>query len=292
MLPPPLLWLGIVYLGSLFALLLQSFFSIDEFSGLINREFTLKTYGELLQPANLDIIVRTVTMAALVTLASAVVAFPIAYYAARYARGKWKALFYLGVMLPLWSSYLVKIYAWKLILAKEGILTWLFEQAASDAGCSTPGCRCRCRRQLAVGQLHRHLPRLRLCLAAVHDPADPGGARARAGQPHRGLGRSRRRRRPDLPQRDLAAGAARHRRRLDLHLLADARRLHHPADHRHVARCSSARRSTRSRARPATSRSPPPSPWCRSSSWASTSGSPSAWGRSMRSDRRSPRRSA
>ena len=128
MLTPPVLWLGIIYLGSLFALLLQSFFSIDEFSGLINREFTLKTYGELLQPANLDIIVRTVTMAALVTLASAVVAFPIAYFAARYARGKWKALFYLGVMLPLWSSYLVKVYAWKLILAKEGILSWLFEK--------------------------------------------------------------------------------------------------------------------------------------------------------------------
>ncbi|MDX8441140.1 ABC transporter permease [Mesorhizobium australafricanum] len=125
MLLPPLLWLGIVYIGSLFALLAQSFFSIDEFSGLINREFTLKTYGDLLQAANLDIILRTVTMAALVTLASAIVAFPIAYYAARYARGRWKALFYLGVMLPLWSSYLVKIYAWKLILAKEGILTWL-----------------------------------------------------------------------------------------------------------------------------------------------------------------------
>ncbi|RUU52820.1 ABC transporter permease [Mesorhizobium sp. M2C.T.Ca.TU.009.01.2.1] len=125
MLAPPLLWLGIVYIGSLFALLAQSFFSIDEFSGLINREFTLKTYGDLFQAANLDIILRTVTMAALVTLASAVIAFPIAYYAARYARGRWKALFYLGVMLPLWSSYLVKIYAWKLILAKEGILTWL-----------------------------------------------------------------------------------------------------------------------------------------------------------------------
>jgi putative spermidine/putrescine transport system permease protein len=126
MLTPPLLWLGIVYLGSLFALLLQSFFSIDEYSGLINREFTLKTYGELLLPSNVDIIQRTVTMAALVTLASAVIAFPIAYYAARYARGRWKALFYLGIMLPLWSSYLVKVYAWKLILAKEGILTWIF----------------------------------------------------------------------------------------------------------------------------------------------------------------------
>jgi putative spermidine/putrescine transport system permease protein len=128
MLLPAVLWLGIVYLGSLLALLLQSFFSIDEFSGLINREFTLKTYAELFRPQNLDIIVRTVSMAAMVTLASAVVAFPIAYVAARYAKGKWKALFYLGIMLPLWASYLVKIYAWKLILAREGILNWVFEQ--------------------------------------------------------------------------------------------------------------------------------------------------------------------
>ncbi|WP_343081731.1 ABC transporter permease [Ostreiculturibacter nitratireducens] len=121
---PPALWLGVIYLGSLFALLAQSFFSIDEFSGLIRYEFTLKTYGELFTPANLDIIVRTVTMAAMVTLAAAVVGFPIAYFAARYARGAWKAVFYLGVMLPLWSSYLVKVYSWKLILAKEGILSW------------------------------------------------------------------------------------------------------------------------------------------------------------------------
>lgn len=126
LLAPPLLWLGVIYLGSLFALLAQSFFSIDEFSGLIQYEFTLKTYGELLHPANLDIIFRTVLMAACVTLAAAAVAFPIAYYAARYASGRWKALFYLGVMLPLWSSYLVKVYAWKLILAKEGILNWIF----------------------------------------------------------------------------------------------------------------------------------------------------------------------
>ncbi|NTS33365.1 ABC transporter permease [Phyllobacterium sp. BT25] len=125
LLAPPLLWLGIIYLGSLFALLLQSFFSIDDYSGLINYQFTLATYGQLLNEANLDIILRTVLMASIVTLVSAVIAFPIAYYAARYAQGKWKAFFYLGVMLPLWSSYLVKIYAWKLILAKEGILTWV-----------------------------------------------------------------------------------------------------------------------------------------------------------------------
>jgi putative spermidine/putrescine transport system permease protein len=128
MLTPPLLWLGIIYVGSLIALLLQSFFSIDDFSGMVNDEFTLATYGQLLNSANLDIIIRTIVMAALVTIASAFVAFPIAYYAARYATGKWKAMFYLGVMLPLWSSYLVKVYAWKLILAKEGILTWLFDK--------------------------------------------------------------------------------------------------------------------------------------------------------------------
>jgi len=128
MLLPPLLWLGVIYIGSLFALLAQSFFSIDEFTGLINYELTLKTYKELLVPANLDILIRTVTMAATVTIAAAIVAFPIAYYAARYAKGRWKALFYLGVMLPLWSSYLVKVYAWKLILAKEGILNWLVDK--------------------------------------------------------------------------------------------------------------------------------------------------------------------
>ncbi len=124
---PPMIWLGVVYLGALAALLLQSFYSIDEFSGLIVTEPTFKTYGELLRPSNFDIIVRTLVMAAAVTLASVALAFPIAYFAARYARGRWKAVFYLGVMLPLWSSYLVKVYAWKLILAKEGILTWVAE---------------------------------------------------------------------------------------------------------------------------------------------------------------------
>jgi putative spermidine/putrescine transport system permease protein len=128
MLLPPLLWLGIVYVGSLIALLVQSFFAIDEFSGMVDRStLTLKTYGELLRPQNLDIIIRTVLMAATVTVASAVIAFPIAYAAARYVRGYWKALFYLGIMLPLWASYLVKIYAWKLILAREGILNWVLE---------------------------------------------------------------------------------------------------------------------------------------------------------------------
>ena len=125
---PAALWLGIVYVGSLLTLLLQSFFHIDDFSGLVVRQFTLASYAELFKPQNADVILRTVTMAAVVTLAAAVVAFPIAYLAARYLKGRWKAVFYLAVMLPLWSSYLVKVYAWKLILAKEGILTWVLAQ--------------------------------------------------------------------------------------------------------------------------------------------------------------------
>ena len=128
LLVPALLWLGIVYVGSLLALLLQSFFYIDDFSGMVVHEFSLRTYAELFRAQNLDIIFRTVAMAAAVTIASALIAFPIAYIAARYARRAWKAVFYLGIMLPLWASYLVKIYAWKLILAKEGILNWVFEQ--------------------------------------------------------------------------------------------------------------------------------------------------------------------
>jgi putative spermidine/putrescine transport system permease protein len=122
---PALLWLAVVYLGSLFALLLQSFYALDDFSGVVLHEFTLATYGHLLDEANREIIVRTVVMSAAVTIVSAIIAFPIAYYAARFARGKMKALFYLAVMMPLWSSYLVKIYAWKLVLAKEGIISWV-----------------------------------------------------------------------------------------------------------------------------------------------------------------------
>jgi putative spermidine/putrescine transport system permease protein len=125
LLTPPMLWLGVIYLGSLLSLLLQSFFYIDGFTGLIVREFTLRTYGELFTPGNLSVIWRTLGMAIVVTIASGLIAFPIAYYMARHATVRMKALFYLAVMLPLWSSYLVRVYAWKLLLAKEGIVTWL-----------------------------------------------------------------------------------------------------------------------------------------------------------------------
>ena len=128
LLAPPLLWLGVIYLGSLFALLLQSFFYIDDFSGNIVREFSLATYEQLFTRANADVFIRTTLMAAVVTVAAALIAFPIAYYMVRYASMKMKAALYLAVMLPLWSSYLVRVYAWKLILAKEGIVTWFATQ--------------------------------------------------------------------------------------------------------------------------------------------------------------------
>ena len=140
---PPLLWLGTIYLGSLFALLMQSFYAIDDFTAKIVPELTLRTYRQLVtQPANVDIVLRTITMAVAVTVASAVIAFPVANYMARYAGPKMKAFFYVGVMLPMWTSYLVKVYAWRLILAKQGIVSWGFASlglgSTLDAVLATP----------------------------------------------------------------------------------------------------------------------------------------------------------
>lgn len=125
---PPLLWLGVIYLGALFALLAQSLFHVDEFSGVVVRDVSLDTYRQLFTISNFDIVLRTTLMAAAVTVAAALIAFPLAYYMVRYAGVKLKALLYLAVMLPLWSSYLVRVYSWKLILAKEGIVTWVAQQ--------------------------------------------------------------------------------------------------------------------------------------------------------------------
>ena len=144
LLGPPLLWFGVVYLGSLFALLANSFFTLDEFSGVVDRsQLSLNNFREMTDPANVDVVLRTVLMAVSVTLACGVIAFPIAYYMARYARGPQKALLYIAVMLPLWSSYLVRLYAWKLLLAKEGAISWVLAEVHMtwllDALLSTPG---------------------------------------------------------------------------------------------------------------------------------------------------------
>ncbi|MBI4260553.1 MAG: ABC transporter permease [Actinobacteria bacterium] len=132
MLGPGLAWLGVLYLGSLGALLVQSFYRLEEFTGLMVREFGLATYRVLFDRANVDIILRTTAMAAAVTLACAVIAFPLAYFTARYASSRMKALLYLGVVMPLWSAYLVRVYSWKLILAKEGVFNWFVERIGLD----------------------------------------------------------------------------------------------------------------------------------------------------------------
>jgi len=128
----PLLWLVAVYLGSLSTLILQSFFWLDAFTGQVVHTLTLANYLELTSRANLDIFVRTIVMAGAVTLACAVLAYPLAYYMARFASPRAKALLYVLVLLPLWSSYLVRVYAWRLILAREGIASWFFSALHAD----------------------------------------------------------------------------------------------------------------------------------------------------------------
>jgi putative spermidine/putrescine transport system permease protein len=121
---PPLLWFVVVYLGSLASMLLNSFFYLDGFTGKVVRQFTLQTYAKLLEPTNLQIFSRTTVMAALVTLACIIISFPLAYYMARHATAGMRTFLYLAVTLPLWTSYVVRVYSWKLILAQEGIVSW------------------------------------------------------------------------------------------------------------------------------------------------------------------------
>ena len=122
-----MLYMLVVYLGSLFTLLVNSFFSLNDFTGLVVYEFTLRTYAKLFEATNLGIFFRTASMAMAVTLADIIIAFPLAYYIARFSSTRLKTYLYIAVTLPLWSSYLVRVYAWKLILAKEGIVSWFFE---------------------------------------------------------------------------------------------------------------------------------------------------------------------
>jgi len=123
-LAPPMLYMLVVYLGSLFSLLINGFYSIDDFTGIIVREFTMRTYTQVFNITNREIVFRTATMALVVTIVDALIAFPLAYYIAKFASPRLKTWLLIAVTIPLWSSYLVRVYAWKLILAKEGILSW------------------------------------------------------------------------------------------------------------------------------------------------------------------------
>jgi putative spermidine/putrescine transport system permease protein len=128
LLAAPLGWLVIAYLGSLFLFLVTSFWSVDSFSGNIIFEPTLKNYIEVFTTGPYrTITLRTVGMATLVTATTIVLAFPIAFYMARVASSRVRGVVVVSILLPLWSGYLVKVYAWRLILAENGLLNWVLE---------------------------------------------------------------------------------------------------------------------------------------------------------------------
>ncbi|MGZ8513899.1 MAG: ABC transporter permease, partial [Candidatus Limnocylindrales bacterium] len=124
----PVAWLVVAYLGSLAVLLVNSLWQRDEFTGLVQRTFTASNFTELASnPLYRTVLFRTVGMAVAVTLTCAVLAFPIAYYMARVASPRTRGLLAVAVVMPLWASYLVKAYSWRLILSQEGLLNWLLQ---------------------------------------------------------------------------------------------------------------------------------------------------------------------
>jgi putative spermidine/putrescine transport system permease protein len=132
----PLSWLVLGYLGSLALLLVAAFWSVDPLSGLTIKSFTLENFEALVnEPVYRTIVWRTVRTALLVTLTDAIIAFPIAFYMAKVASRRTKGLLVVGILLPLWSSYLVKVYAWRTLLSANGAINWALE----PLGLSGPG---------------------------------------------------------------------------------------------------------------------------------------------------------
>jgi len=124
----PVGWLVIGYLGSLAVLLVTAFWSVDALSGEVVQEFGLQNFEALLdEPVYRDIVGRTVGVAALVTVTDAVLAFPIAFYMAKVASRRGTAILVVAILLPLWSSYLVKVLAWRTMLSNDGIVNWALE---------------------------------------------------------------------------------------------------------------------------------------------------------------------
>src|ERR1700742_3886811 len=125
LLAAPMAWLLILYLGSLIVLLVTAFWTVDPLSGTVIKELSFENFEELVNvPVYREIIWRTVRTAILVTVTDAVIAFPIAFFMAKVAGRKGKALLVIAVLMPLWASYLVKIIAWRAILAEHGVLNW------------------------------------------------------------------------------------------------------------------------------------------------------------------------
>ena len=128
LLAAPLGWLGVLYLGSLAVLLIAAFWSLDAFSGSLVKGFSLDNFKTIVdQSVYRTIVLRTVSIAALVTLTDIVLAFPIAMFMAWVARPRTKALMVALVLMPLWASYLIKVYAWRTMFANDGVVNWLLQ---------------------------------------------------------------------------------------------------------------------------------------------------------------------
>ena len=135
LLAAPLAWMVLVYLGSLAVLLVSAFWDTDSFTGQVQPfSWTLDAFEELAtNPVYRTIAVRTVAVAAAVTLTDAVLAFPIAYYMARVASPRTRRAMVVAVLMPLWAAYLVKVYAWRVILQENGFLEWILTPIGIDA---------------------------------------------------------------------------------------------------------------------------------------------------------------
>ena len=121
LLTPPLGWFGIVYLGSLAVLFVAAFWHLDPLTSAIKHDFTLRNFQQLLaSPVYRQIVTRTLGIAILVTITDIVLAFPLAYYMARHAGARLRGALYMLVLLPLWSSYLVRVFAWRVLLSPGG----------------------------------------------------------------------------------------------------------------------------------------------------------------------------
>jgi putative spermidine/putrescine transport system permease protein len=132
----PLGWLVIAYLGSLAVLFVAAFWQLDDFSGQIVHSYSLDNFRTLWEGSVYrEIVLRTVGVAAAVTLTDALLAFPIAFYMAKVATRRTRAVLAVAILMPLWASYLVKVYAWRTILSEDGILNW----ALGPLGIKGPG---------------------------------------------------------------------------------------------------------------------------------------------------------
>lgn len=122
---PPLGWMLVFYLAALAVLFVSAFWSIDSFTGKLTHVWTWTNFDTVFTDKTYrEIAWRTIWMAAAVTVTDALIAFPFAYYMARIAGPRRRTLLFVLVLLPLWSSYLARIYAWRLILNHDGALNW------------------------------------------------------------------------------------------------------------------------------------------------------------------------